>query len=179
MEKTKLKGMVFAALFAALTAAVAWFKIPLPFTPVPITLQTIVVLLSGAMLGSYYGALAMILYIAVGALGLPVFAGGASGIGVLLGPTGGYLFSYFIAAFFIGKIIESWKKPSYANYVIAMIAGSIIIYALGATQGKLVTKLSWSAIAVGWVLPFIIGDAIKLLLAAWIAKNVDVKKYMK
>src|SRR3989339_1476470 len=106
MERTKLNGMVFAALFAALTAAVAWFKIPLPFTPVPITLQTLVVLLSGAMLGSTYGTLAMILYVVVGALGLPVFAGGGSGIGALLGPTGGYLFSYFIAAFFIGKIVE-------------------------------------------------------------------------
>ena len=165
-------------MFGALTAAVAWFKIPLPFTPVPITLQTIVVLLSGAMLGSYYGALSMIIYIMVGALGLPVFAGGASGIGVLIGPTGGYLFSYFIAAFVIGKIIES-MKPSYANYVVAMIVGSIVIYSLGATQGKLITKLPWNAIVVGWVLPFIIGDVIKLLLAAWIAKNIDAKKYMK
>src|SRR3989339_566072 len=108
---SNLKPLVFAALFAALLAAVAWFKIPLPFTPVPITLQTLVVLLSGAVLGPYYGALSMILYVAVGALGLPVFAGGGSGIGALLGPTGGYLFSYFIAAFFIGKIVEMRKKP--------------------------------------------------------------------
>ena len=79
MEKNKLKGMVFAALFAALTGAVAWFKIPLPFTPVPITLQTLMVLLSGAMLGAYFGALSMILYLIVGAIGLPVFAGGSSG----------------------------------------------------------------------------------------------------
>ena len=70
-------------------------------------------------------------------------------------------------------------KPSYANYVVAMIVGSIVIYSLGATQGKLITKLPWNAIVVGWVLPFIIGDVIKLLLAAWIAKNIDAKKYMK
>ena len=113
MEKSKIKGMIFAALFAALTAAVAPFKIPLGFTPVPITLQTLVVLLAGAMLGSYYGALSMILYIVVGALGLPVFAGGGSGIGALLGPTGGYLFSYFIAAFVIGKMLEKKKKPKF------------------------------------------------------------------
>src|SRR3989344_5830887 len=105
MGKTTTKKWVFAALFAALTAAVAPFKIPLGFTPVPITLQTLVVLLAGAVLGSTYGALAMILYVLVGALGLPVFAGGGSGVGALLGPTGGYLFSYFIAAFFIGKIV--------------------------------------------------------------------------
>src|SRR3712207_1750584 len=100
----KLKGMIFAALFAALTAACAWFKVPLPFTPVPITLQTLAVLLSGAMLGAYYGALSMIIYLILGAIGLPVFAGGGSGFGSLLGPTGGYLLSYPIASFVVGKM---------------------------------------------------------------------------
>ena len=74
MDNKKLKGMVFAALFAALTGAVAWFKIPLPFTPVPITLQTLAVLLRGAMLGAYFGALSMIIYLILGSIGLPVFA---------------------------------------------------------------------------------------------------------
>src|SRR3989344_7330870 len=126
MEKNKLKGMVFAALFAALTAAVAWFKIPLPFTPVPITLQTLMVLLSGAMLGSYYGALAMIIYLIVGAIGLPVFAGGSSGIGVLLGPTGGYLFSYPIAAFITGKMLEKKKLSRFLKYA-SFIAVSMLV----------------------------------------------------
>jgi|SRR3989338_5617163 len=250
MEKNKLKGMVFAALFAALTAAVAWFKIPLPFTPVPITLQTLVVLMSGAMLGSYYGALSMIVYLAVGAIGLPVFAGGASGIGVLLGPTGGYLFSYPVATFVIGKLLEKKKLNSFLKYfsfvviivfvvivlldslvrigimklgdkvmisvlseqqriiliivsiavvllllflvfyakkskafsihtILAMFAGTLIIYLLGSIQGKLVTGLPWNAIFVGWVLPFIVGDTIKLIAAAYIAKNIDINKYMK
>ena len=176
---SNLKPLVFAALFAALTAAVAPFKIPLGFTPVPITLQTLVVLMSGAMLGPYYGALAMILYVVVGALGLPVFAGGGSGIGAILGPTGGYLISYFIAAFVIGKYLWARKNPKYLDYVIAMIAGTIIIYALGAGWGMLVTGLGVMAILVGWVLPFIIGDTIKLLVAAYISKNIDIKKYMR
>ena len=176
---SNLKPLIFAALFAALTAAVAPFKIPLGFTPVPITLQTLVVLMSGAMLGPYYGALAMILYVVVGALGLPVFAGGGSGIGAILGPTGGYLISYFIAAFVIGKYLWARKNPKYLDYVIAMIAGTIIIYALGAGWGMLVTGLGVMAILVGWVLPFIIGDTIKLLVAAYISKNIDIKKYMR
>ena len=250
MDKNKLKGMVFAALFAALTAAVAWFKIPLPFTPVPITLQTLMVLLSGAMLGSYYGALSMIIYLIVGAIGLPVFAGGASGIGVLFGPTGGYLFSYPIASFAVGKMLEKKKRNAFLKYfsfsaiilfvlivlfdslfkigimklgdkvmvsvlseqqriiliiasiavifalfllifylkrsksfstdtILAMFAGTLIIYLLGSIQGKIVTHLPWSAIFVGWVLPFIVGDMIKLILAAWIAKNVEIRNYMK
>ena len=242
--------MVFAALFAALTAAVAWFKIPLPFTPVPITLQTLAVLLSGAVLGSYYGALSMIIYLIVGAIGLPVFAGGSSGIGVLLGPTGGYLLSYPIASFVIGKMLEKKKLSAFLKYfsfsaiilfvlivlldsllkigimklgdkvmvsilseqqriiliiasvaiilaqlflifylrksksfspeiVLAMFAGTLIIYLLGSIQGKIVTNLPWSAIFVGWVLPFIVGDTIKLLLAACIAKKIDIRNYMK
>lgn len=250
MEKNNLKEMVFAALFAALTAAVAWFKIPLPFTPVPITLQTLVVLMSGAMLGPYYGALSMIIYLVLGAIGLPVFAGGSSGIGALLGPTGGYLFSYPIAAFVIGKMLEKKKLNTFLKYfslivililvvmvladsvfkigimklgkdvmvniltqqqriilivvsaavlfgllwlviyikkskalsldaILAMFAGTLIIYIMGSIQGKFVTGLPWSAIFVGWVLPFIIGDTLKLLLAAWISNNFDVKKYMK
>ncbi|MBS3126139.1 biotin transporter BioY [Candidatus Woesearchaeota archaeon] len=179
MGKTTTKKWVFAALFAALTAAVAPFKIPLGFTPVPITLQTLVVLLAGAVLGSTYGALAMILYVLVGALGLPVFAGGGSGVGALLGPTGGYLFSYFIAAFVIGRMVEKKKNPTYLHYIIAMAVGTIVIYVLGAGQGMLVTGLPFPAILVGWVLPFLIGDAVKLLVAALIAKKANIQQYLK
>lgn len=239
-----LKGMVFSALFAAFTAAIAPVKIPLGFTPVPITLQTLAVLLSGAVLGPYYGALSMILYIAVGALGLPVFAGGSSGIGVLFGPTGGYLFSYPIAAFVIGWAVQvkksNWikygslailtlllliiyvdlffklgimelttKMPDTKRYlvagasliaililgfagyylvrsknvsintILAMVVGTLIIYLLGSLQGKLVTSLPWPAIFTGWVLPFLIGDTIKLLIAAYISTNLELEKYLK
>ncbi|MBI2124403.1 biotin transporter BioY [Candidatus Pacearchaeota archaeon] len=253
MEKSQIKGMVFAALFAALTGAVAWFKIPLPFTPVPITLQTLMVLLSGAMLGAYYGALSMIIYLILGAIGLPVFAGGGSGVGALTGPSGGYLFSYPVAAFAIGYMLQKktlnafirylsfivivvltaiisldsilklgimklWdkatgsyvpmvnlisqqqrlmlivfsvavflgllaivfyfrKSKSSLDIILAMFAGTLVIYVMGAIQGKLVTGLPWSAVFVGWVLPFIIGDTLKLLIAAWIAKSVDISKY--
>ena len=250
MEKSKLRGMVFAALFAAFTAAVAWFRIPLPFTPVPITLQTLAVLLSGAMLGPYYGALSMIIYLALGAIGLPVFAGGSSGIGALLGPTGGYLLSYPLASFVIGKMLEKKRLGSFLKYfsfaviivfvvivlfdalfkvgimklgdkamvvmltgqqrtilivisiavlvsmlllifyikkskmfsidtILAMFAGTLVIYVLGSIQGKFVTGLPWDAIFVGWVLPFIIGDTLKLLLAAYMAKNTNIRAYMK
>ena len=179
VPQSDLKLLVFSALFAALTAAIAPFKIPLGFTPVPITLQTLAVLLSGAILGPYYGALAMILYVVVGALGLPVFAGGGSGIGAILGPTGGYLISYFIAAFAVGKIVQMRKEPKYIDYAVAMVAGTIIIYLLGASWGMVVTGLGVTQIIIGWVLPFIIGDTIKLLIAAYIAKTVKIKQYLR
>lgn len=172
----KQKAMIFAALFASLTAAVSFFKIPLPFTPVPITLQTLIVLLAGAMLGSSYGALAMIIYLLLGLIGLPVFSGGSSGLGALLGPTGGFLFSFPIAAFVIGRLSRTKKIT---GLLFAMLIGTLIIYIMGAIQGTIVTHLGLIAIFAGWILPFIIGDAIKLLLAAWIGRSVDINKYLR
>src|SRR3989344_3444901 len=121
MEKSQIKGMVFAALFAALTGAVAWFKIPLPFTPVPITLQTLAVLLSGAMLGAYFGALSMIIYLILGSIGLPVFAGGSSGFGAILGPSGGYLLSYPIASFAIGFICKKESRRTAGSKIESLV----------------------------------------------------------
>ena len=175
-ERNYLKGMVFAALFAALTAAVSPIKIPLGFTPVPITLQTVMVLVSGALLGANLGALAQFLYILVGALGLPVFAGGGSGFGALVGPTSGYLFGFIAAAYVVGKLVEKAKNRKYLQIVIAMLVGTLVIYVFGVVGGIIVTGLPLTQILVGWVLPFIIGDIVKLLVAASITYKVDINK---
>ena len=178
-ERNYLKGMVFTALFAALTAAVSPIKIPLGFTPVPITLQTVMVLVSGALLGANLGALAQFLYILVGALGLPVFAGGGSGFGALVGPTSGYLFGFIAAAYVVGKLVEKAKNRKYLQIVIAMLVGTLVIYVFGVVGGIIVTGLPLTQILVGWVLPFIIGDIVKLLVAASITYKVDINKYLK
>ncbi len=244
MKINPLKGMVFAALFAAFTVAIASIKIPLGFTPVPITLQTLAVLLAGAVLGPIYGAVSMILYLLAGAIGLPVFAGGTGGIGIIFGPTGGYLLSYPFAAFIIGWLVNS-KKSKLINYtslavlvillgviyadlfigmgimpitsklafssrifigvisiaiiaalaggayyltkknilplnaLIPMIVGSIIIYIGGSIQAKLITQSSWGIIFIGWVLPFLIGDTLKLLVAAYLSKAINLERLLK
>lgn len=178
-KRNYIKKMMFAALFAALTAAVSPIKIPLGFTPVPITLQTLMVLLAGALLGANLGALSQFLYILVGALGLPVFAGGGSGFGALLGPSGGFLFGFIAAAYIVGKLVEKAKKPSYLQLVIAMLIGSLVIYIFGVTGGLIVTGLPLTQILVGWVLPFIIGDVIKMLAASFIAFKFDINRYMR
>ncbi|MBI2647204.1 biotin transporter BioY [Candidatus Woesearchaeota archaeon] len=88
--------------------------------------------------------------------------------------------SIIVIITFLLIIYYSKKTKSFSlDTILAMFAGTLIIYVLGSIQGKLYTGLSWSVIFVGWVLPFIVGDTIKLILAAWIAKNVDIKKYMK
>ena len=139
-------------------------EIPLAFTRVPITGQTFGVLLVGMALGSERGAAAMALYLVQGAAGLPVFAGGGLGLTWLLGPTGGYLWSYPVAAWAVGRLAErGWdRRPS--TTVLAMLAGNALIYLFG---------LPWLATFVGsdrvWMsglLPFIPGDIVKVALAA-------------
>jgi len=150
-------GSIFVALFAQIS-------IPLPFTPVPITGQTFAVLLVGAVLGSRRGAASLALYVAEGAVGLPVFAGGTFGLAKLLGPTGGYLVGFIVAAFVVGYLAERGLDRKWTTSLIPFVVGEIVIYAVG---------VPWLAVFVGvnkalvfglW--PFLIGDAIKLVLAA-------------
>ena len=158
--------MIYASLFGAVTAAGAFLIIPFPL--VPITLQTLFVSLAAALLGGRLGALSQFVYLLLGIIGLPVFHGGKAGMGVLLGPTGGYLFGFIAAAYVIGKLIEIREKPDFIWILFAMVVGTIIIYLLGVTQLSLVAKLSvYKSISAG-VLPFLIGDAIKIIAAALI-----------
>jgi biotin transport system substrate-specific component len=141
-------------------------SIYLPFTPVPITLQTLVVMLAGATLGSRRGALAMLLYLAEGATGLPVFAGGGGILYLLFAPTAGYLWSYPLAAFAVGYLCEHNLDRSILTSILAMLPGTCIIYVLGVSWLAIVAHLSlWQAFSAG-MLPFIPGDLIKVVIAA-------------
>jgi biotin transport system substrate-specific component len=165
--------MAYAALFGALTAIGAYIVIPLPL--VPITLQTFFVSLAAALLGGALGALSQVVYVLIGMLGLPVFAGGKGGFGVLMGPTGGYLAGFIVGAYIIGRLIEAKKNPGFAWIVSAMIIGHIALYALGVGQLMLVAKLSLGkALAVG-VIPTLPGGVIKILAAAFVAVKLKDK----
>jgi len=165
---TSTRGMVFSAIFAALTAVGAFVAIPIG--PVPITMQSLFVHLAGALLGSRLGALSQFIYVLVGVIGLPVFAGGAGGLGVLMGPTGGYLIGFIVGGGYLtGRLVEMRKKPGFLWIAFACVAGLILIYVLGVLQLALVADLPLTrAIAVG-VVPFLIGDAIKIIAATLIA----------
>ena len=154
--------VIGASLLFALSARVS---IPLGFTPVPITLQTLVVMLVGAALGSRRGALAALLYLAEGATGLPVFASGG-GLLYLLGPTAGYLWSYPLAAFVVGWLCERGLDRSFATSLLAMLPGSILIYLIGVPWLAFVVHLSLNQALVAGLLPFIPGDIIKVIIAA-------------
>ena len=152
--------------FALLTAACAQIKIPLGFTPVPITGQTFAVLLTGAVLGSRAGAASQFLYVALGAIGLPFYAGGSGGWETATGATAGYLVGFIVAAYVVGYLAENRQDRRFATSIGAFLTGNLIIYVLGVTW--LMYTFSWD-LATGvekGMAPFIIGDTIKILLAA-------------
>ncbi len=164
---TSLRMTVYASLLAALIAAGAYLA--LPIGPVPIVLQNLFVFLSGLLLGPRWGVASVGVYLMAGALGLPVFAGGVGGIGRFAGPTGGYLLGYLPAVYVIGWISKKSKGRA-AEDVLAMVCGSIIIYACGVSWLKILSGLTLAkTLAVG-MYPFILGDGVKIAAAVPIAK---------
>jgi biotin transport system substrate-specific component len=160
-----------AVLFVTvLTVIAAQVTVPLPFTPVPFTLQPMVVLLGGAALGSRLGMSSQILYITLGLAGLPVFAASPvlpQGFGRLLGPTGGYLMSYPIAAFVAGYLAERGFDRRYLTSVVAMAAGLAIIFACGVSWMAFGTpSIGLSAAIATGLVPFIPADIVKIFAAA-------------
>lgn len=151
------------SLFLALSARVSFY---FPFDPlVPVTLQTLAVLLTGAALGSRRGALACLACLAEGLAGLPVFAGGASGFISLVGPTGGYLIAFPIAAFVVGWLCEKGLDRSFLTSALAMLPGSIIIYALGVGWLTVILHGNFVLALQKGLVPFLPGDLFKLVIA--------------
>jgi len=162
LDWTRSVGLVFSfSLLMALSA-----QILIPIGPVPITGQTFVVLLTGALLGSRLGAMAMIVYLMEGASGLPFFSAGHGGLGHLLGPTGGYLVAFPAAAFITGAFAEHDWDRRFLTAVAAMAIGSVVIMLSGWTWFALVTNTPLTVAFQLTVLKFIPGDIIKIVLAA-------------
>jgi biotin transport system substrate-specific component len=168
-EQTSVRPMIYASMFAAMTAIGAFIRIPIPASPVPITLQVFFVLLAGLLLGSKWAGMSMIVYVMLGIIGFPAFSGGLSGIGVILGPAGGYLIGFIPGAFVTGLVTETFGRSTLAA-IGAMIAGLAAIYLLGAFQLSVVAGLSVPQSVVIGVLPFLIGDSIKLVAALIVSR---------
>jgi biotin transport system substrate-specific component len=160
-------ALLGAVLFAGLTFAGAHIRIPLQ--PVPVTLQTLFVLLSGAVLGRRFGSLSQSLYLGFGAIGVPVFAGSLAGLGVLAGPTGGYLIGFVVAPLFVGALIGRKTQLWWSFLVFSF--GSLIILSLGVLHLTLFyTHNLADSLRVGY-LPFIPGDILKVLAAVSIYRS--------
>jgi biotin transport system substrate-specific component len=179
VQAVRLASVLF---MTVLTAAAAQVSASLPFTPVPFTFQPMVVLLSGLVLGSRLGVASQVLYLAAGVAGLPVFAGSIAlppGALRLLGPTGGYLLAYPLAAFVTGYLAERGFDRRYLTSFLAMFAGLVVVYAGGAAWLGLIARGVPGAAAIGLpaafvsgIAPFVIPDLIKLALAAAVVPGI-------
>ncbi len=168
-ESNQLKMTVYTSLFVAFIAIGAFIAIPIG--PVPIVLQNMFVLLAALILGPIWGLACVAVYLLIGFAGLPVFAGGTSGIGKLFGPTGGYLLAYLPCVFITASISKGLGKKMSSD-LIAMTIGSLIVYAIGVPWLKMATSMSFGkALSLG-MYPFIIGDIVKIIAAAFIAKTL-------
>ncbi len=173
-HNSNIRKMVFASLFAAMMAVGAYIKIPVPISPVPITLQVLFVLMAGAMLGARWGTISVIVYLFLGIAGLPVFSGGSSGLGVLFGPTGGYLIGFMFAALIIGILCDRYGRDKVHFNALFMLAGLFVIYLFGILQLMNVASLTLpEAVAIG-LLSYIPGAILKLLAAAIIASRYSI-----
>lgn len=163
MRNNQLKMLIVTALFAAIIGIMAQITIPLPL--VPITGQTLAIGLAATILGKKYGTLSVVVYIMLGIAGLPVFSGMSSGLGIVFGPTGGYIIGFLPAAFLIGWIVERFGF-TITFAIIANIIGMIVTLTFGAVWLKFVAELSWMAAITGGVTPFILVGIIKAVIAA-------------
>lgn len=158
--------------FTVLLCFASLIKIPLPFTPVPVTLQTLAVLLAASTLGSRLGLASVGLYMGMGVLGVPLFANAGSGLLYLFGPTAGYLFGFLFAAWSVASLLEVFGRKNFFVCYAVMMIGISSIYFIGGM---------WLAIGYGWdlkrimylgVLPFVVADSIKAFVAALLCQKI-------
>ena len=178
--------LVLAALFSGLTAVLSWINVPLFFTPVPVNLALIGPYLAGLLLGVRYGCLSQLLYILLGCVGLPVFAGFSAGAGVLAGPTGGFIAGYVLCAAICGlsgrSAYASAGRSAYASgsasagrRVVLMCGGLLACYGCGLAWFMISSGSTLGAGLVACVLPFLPGDAVKIAAAALLAARLNNK----
>jgi biotin transport system substrate-specific component len=169
IEDRRTRLAVGVVAFALATAFGAQVAVHLPWTPVPVTLQPLLVILSGIALGPRLGALSMAAYVGVGAMGAPVFANGGAGLPWLLGPTGGYLLAAPAAAFVAGFV--AGHEQSAARTLTGLTLGVVTMYVGGVSQLLALTGQSFGAVLAMGVVPFVVGDVTKILLAFFLVRS--------
>jgi biotin transport system substrate-specific component len=175
VKRKTITGLTLTALFAALIAAGTFVSIPVPFSPVPIVLQNLFVVLAGLILGPAMGTAAVGLYLAAGIIGAPVFAGASGGIACFAGPTGGFLVGYLLAGLTAG-LAAGFPRPeqkiSRRRLVMAVAAGFLVVYVPGVAWLRIYIGGNWAAALTAGLVPFIPGDIIKAVIAAVVSPRL-------
>ena len=177
VDANVIRPFARAALLAALTGALAYVSIPIPFSLAPISLGIVGIFLAGLFLGPRWGTVSVLLYLAAGAAGAPIFANGNAGLGYLFGQTGGFLWSYPIAAFVIGATVHGLgdlRNPADAPIPVlvgGLVAGTLVVYTGGVLWFMWLLEIGpLEAIAIG-VAPFVVGEILKIAATVAIAKS--------
>lgn len=160
-----VKNMTLIGLMAALICVLGPFAISLPLSPVPITLATLILYFSIYVLGMKRALLSCVIYMLLGLVGLPVFSGYAGGVGKVVGPTGGYLLGYLLVILIAGLFIDKWTS-NYALCILGLVLGTAALYLLGSLWLAYQNHLTLQGAFAAGTLPFLIGDSIKIILAA-------------
>lgn len=163
--QSRVRNAILVMGLTGFTALAAQVSIPLPFTPVPLTLQTFAVLAGAAALGAERAVMAQVLYITLAVAGAPVLAGGASGHEVVVGATGGYLIGFVLASYVVGRMSSKGASTKSGKTALAFLVGSVLIYALGAPWLAFTTGNTITWAIVNGVVPFLVGDLIKAVAA--------------
>ena len=169
-KRSAILDMVFTAMFTAIIAVCSIISIPVG--EVPITLQTFAVCTAAALLGWKRGTLSVLIYILLGAVGVPVFGGMTGGLGILAGPTGGYIIGFLPAAVIIGLAAERYERKV-LPLAVAMVIGVLVCYAFGSVWFMVVMKWGIVETLAVCVLPFLIPDAIKIALAVLLSNRLS------
>lgn len=169
----KIKNMTYTALISALLCVTGPLVIPLPFSPVPISAITLIIYISSIAVGFRKGAIAVLLYLLIGMLGLPVFSNFTGGLGKLIGATGGYLIGYIFIAMVTGYFSEKFKGKIYM-YAVGMLLGTLLCYAWGTLWLSFSSGLSLKKALLAGVVPFLIGDLIKIFIAVLIGEKIRI-----
>ncbi|MDO8735802.1 MAG: biotin transporter BioY [Thermoleophilia bacterium] len=170
MSKLMLRDLIAVAFFAALITVGAWISFPLPFSPVPIVLANLFVVLSGAILGKWLGPLSVVVYLLMGLAGIPVFANHMAGPSVIAGPTGGYLIGYVLASFVTGLLVEylphfsGSKMAETVRFAFSLSAGGLVIYLTGIPWLARVAGMDLQTALVKGFYPYLPGDAVKIIV---------------
>jgi biotin transport system substrate-specific component len=157
--------VIGVSVFVILTSLGAFVRIPLPFTPVPITLQTFFVLLAGAFLGGRLGAISQFSYVLLGVVGLPIFTGAGSGLPYVFGPTGGYLFGFILASFLVARFIRYTEDNLFYTFL-ALFLADLILLSCGVVWLKFIFGYPMGKLLVIGFTPFLPGDLIKAFVAS-------------
>ena len=173
----RTRRLTLTALFAALTAVLSQISFPIPFTPIVFTMGVMAVYLTAALLPKWNALLAQLVYLLLGAVGLPVFSGFNGGLGALLGPTGGYLIAYPVMAFlgaWVRELLGKTPLPRLPQYLLALFLTMIPCYLLGSLWYMQVGQVDWLTSLTATALPFIPMDALKVVVSSLLAMPVSI-----